>query len=186
MLLCTCCTRGIQHLRPNTVGQNVRPHFRRLAWPLHANTPSSKTLANSPAHIIRITIRTIKVMRTTLGSNIPIVGEMSEKSCWVVPRANRVARDQTRLRAESGVFIELLRAVASLDVEHEVAVANVAAGGVVGLEGDAAAVAETGADCPAGGFLESCSAGGRDDLSVYCRAVMGEVAGVVAWCGGTE
>lgn len=70
-------------------------------------------------------------MWTALAGDVTIVEVMPKESCWVVPRPDRVSSDQTSLWAESGILVELLGAIAALDVEHEVVVADVAAGGIV-------------------------------------------------------
>lgn len=97
-------------------------------------------------------------MRTAIARNVSIVVVMAEVSRGVVPGPNRVSLGEASLWTESGVFVELLRAIAALGIQHEVVVANVAAGGVVGLERDTLAVTKTGANCPAGGVSEGGAA----------------------------
>lgn len=70
-------------------------------------------------------------MWPTLTSNISAVEIMPEEPRRVIPAPDRVALDKTSLRAERRIFVELLGAITGLDVEHEVVVADVAAGGVV-------------------------------------------------------
>lgn len=126
-------------------------------------------------------------MDTAVARDVEDVVVVAEVPGGVAPGPNRVALAvQGGLRAEGGVLVELLGAVAGVEQEGEVVVPDVAAGGVDGLEGEAGAVAEAGADGPAGLLLEGGGAGRRDDLGVDGRARVGDVAGVVAGRGDAQ
>lgn len=157
------------------------------AIPSSAGQNSSKARANHPAHIIVKRARRIKRVHTAIARRIAHVGVVADIAGGIAPGADGAALTvETGLRAEGGVLAELLAAVIGVELELEVEVAEEAAGGVAGLEGEAGAVAEAGAHGPAGLLLERGAAGGRDDLRVDGGAGVGEVARRVAWRGGPQ
>lgn len=99
-------------------------------------------------------------MHAAVAGSIQHVVEVSEIAGGIAPASKRGARAaKTRLRAECGIFVELLGAIIGIEQEFEVVVTNVAPRGVNGLEREAGAVAKTGANRPAGLLFESGRAG---------------------------
>jgi hypothetical protein len=127
---------------------------------LRSSNRSSKASAHNPASIIGPSARSIKVVSTTVGRNVTDIVVVADVTSRVSPSADSISTVsiEASLRAESRVFLESLAVVIGGKGEHEVVVAHEAAGGVLGFEGDTAAVAETRADCPAGLLLECCAA----------------------------
>ena len=106
-------------------------------------------------------------MNAAVASNVEHTSIVAEVAGGVAPGSEGVALTvEAGLRAEGGIFVELFAAVVGVELELVVVMPQEAAGGVHGLEGEAAAEAEAGADGPAGLLLEGGAAGRRDDLGV--------------------
>lgn len=116
-------------------------------------------------------------MNAAVARDIADVAVVAEIAGGIAPGSNRVALAvKAGLWAERGVLVELLGAVVGVDQEREVVVPDVAPGGVHGLEREAGAVSQAGANGPAGLLFEGGGAGGRDDLRVDGGAGVCEVA----------
>ena len=87
---------------------------------------------------------------------------------------------ESRLRTEGSIFTKCLRAIIGIEQECEVVVADVAASSIDGFKREASTVREAGVHDPASLLLQSCGAGGCDDLGVNCRASVGDVACIIA------
>lgn len=148
---------------------------------------SSKGIVHFKAHVVDKGQGSIKLVHPPIAGHEAPVGEMANVTRRVVPRADRAARAaEAGLRAEGGVFAEGLAVVVGRDQEHELAVSQEAAGRVDGLEGDAVALGQAGADGPRGRLLERAVAGRRNDLRVDGGARVRQVARVVARRGDLQ
>ena len=99
-------------------------------------------------------------MNAAVARGVAPIAVVVDITCGIAPQSNRVALAvEAGLRAERGVFVELLAAVAGIEHELEVVVPYVAAGSVLGLERVAGAVAKAGANRPAGLLFEGGGAG---------------------------
>lgn len=119
----------------------------------------SKAGANNKADIVVEASSRVKVVDTTVGSNVTDIVVVTEELGRVAPRSDGVTSGKTGLRAESGVFLESLGVVVLVKLEDEVVVSDEASGGVDGFKGVAVAVTETGTDSPAGLLLQGGGAG---------------------------
>jgi len=99
-------------------------------------------------------------LNAAVARGIAHVVKVAEKAGGIAPRSNRIALAvDAGLRAERGVFGELLSAVVSVKHELEIEVPYEAAGGVNGLERKASAVAKAGANRPTGLLFDSGGVG---------------------------
>jgi len=99
-------------------------------------------------------------VNAAVARGIAHVAVVAEITGGIAPESNRVALAvEAGLRAERGVFRELLSAVVSVKQELEVVVPYVAAGSVLRLEREASAVAEAGVNRPTGLLFEGGVAG---------------------------
>ena len=99
-------------------------------------------------------------MSAAVGRNVTDIVVVSQVSRRISPSPDSIGAIaiEAGLRAESGILLERLAVVVGGKREDEVVVAHETARGVLGLEGDTTAVAETCSDGPAGLLLESCAA----------------------------
>jgi hypothetical protein len=112
---------------------------------------------------------------------------VAEIAGGIAPGSDRAALAvEAGLRAERGILVELLGAVVGVEQEREVVVPEVAAGGVDGLKREAGAVAEAGANGPAGLLLKGSAAGRRDNLGVDGGTGVCDVACRAAGRGGPQ
>ena len=156
-------------------------HRRRLS------SDSSETGANHKAHIVIERSHVIKRMHAAIRRNIAHISIMAEIAGGIAPRTNRAAgTTKARLRAERSVLVELLGTIAGIDLEREVVMPDIAARCILGLEGEASAVAKTGADGPASLLLKSGSARRGDDLGVNGGAGVRDIPRVVARRGDAQ
>lgn len=126
-------------------------------------------------------------MNAAVARCVEHVAIVTEIASGIAPGSNRVTlAGEGGLRAEGGVFVELLGAVVGVEQEREVVVPYVAAGGVDGLKREAGTVAKSGTNGPAGLLLEGGGAGRRDDLGVDGRAGVCDVPCRAAGCGGPQ
>lgn len=154
---------------------------------MFATSNLSKAGANHPAHVIVERRGRVKGVHAAVAGRVAHVAVVADPARRVAPGQDRVALAvETSVRAEGGILVELLGAVAGGDLEHKVVVADVAAGRVGGLKGEASAVAKTGADFPAGLLLEGGGARGGHDLAVDSGARVCEVVVCVAGGRGPE
>ena len=148
---------------------------------------SSEASAGHPAHVVVERGGGVECMYAAVARDVAHIVVVADVAGGIAPSSDCVSLAvEAGLRAERGIFFELLAAVVGVELEGVVEVSDEAAGGVLGLEGEAGAVAEAGTDCPAGLLLQSGGADRRDDLSVDGGAGVCNVACRAAGCGGPQ
>ncbi|CAN5340557.1 hypothetical protein BH09PAT4_BH09PAT4_09550 [soil metagenome] len=126
-------------------------------------------------------------MNAAIARGVGHVIVVAEIASGKAPGSKRIALAvEAGLRAERGVFVELLSAVVGVKQELKVVVPYEAAGSICGLEREAGAVAKADANFPAGLLLEGSVAGRRDDLSVDGGAGVCDIACCAAGRGGPQ
>lgn len=141
------------------------------------NNPSrSKRRLNLKANIIIKRRLRVKRLHTTIASSIENILIMSEIPRRVTPRAQRSTLTiQRRLRTESSILMELLRAIIGIKQQLKVIMPDIATRGINRLEREALAVSQTSDNRPASLLLQRRGTIIIHNLCVHSRVSMRDI-----------